>query len=358
MRIATLPASLEERTFEIVLSAVASRGPGERVLFDGSHVRWIDPYGMVGLLAAGSAVRGSEPPVLRLPENAEVLSYLARMRFFEAAERIFELHGGAKRARASRSSDVLLEVTSIESHADVHTVVDRVNERGISILTRQLGYPLREAFQFSIILSEVCQNVIEHAQASGWVASQTYNWAKRLGRKVVVIAVMDLGVGFRGSLASAHAARSGNGWTDASALEAAFLHGQTRFHDPGRGQGLQQIRKQVGRWGGRISIRSGTARIADVPDWDEGRPLEENLASLPGAQIGIILPERWLTKSTHQRTRRVARRKRFERRIPTHDPIRVRHVLPGRAIRREPLLPPGDPPDRQGAPARHREPDR
>jgi hypothetical protein len=124
------------------------------------------------------------------------------------------------------------------------------------------------------------------------VAAQTYAWTKRLGRKVVVIAVMDLGIGFRRSLAAAQAARYPDRWTDAAALEAAFMHGQTRFHDPGRGQGLQQIRKQVGRWGGRISIRSGSARIADVPEWDDALPLEEGLPPLPGSQIGIILPAR------------------------------------------------------------------
>jgi hypothetical protein len=166
-----------------------------------------------------------------------------------------------------------------------------VNRRGLTILTSQLNYPMREAFQFSVILSEVCQNIIEHAEAGGWVATQTYNWSKKLGRKVVVIAVMDLGIGFRSSLAGTHASRYDR-WHDAAALEAAFMHGQTRFHDPGRGQGIQQIRKQVGRWGGRISIRSGSARIADVPAWDEGPRLQEDLPFLPGSQIGIVLPAR------------------------------------------------------------------
>jgi len=294
MKLVPLPASLEERTFEAVVRAMSEGPDAGRVLFDGSRVRWVDPYGMVGLLVAGTvaAERTGERPLLRLPESPDVSSYLSRMRFFEPAEAVFELHGGVRRPRSDGPSEVLLEITPVQSHADVHSVVDRVNERGLAILTRQLGYPMREAFQFSIILSEVCQNIIEHAQSGGWVASQTYNWTKRLGRKVVVIAVMDLGVGFRGSLASTHAARAGEPWSDAAALEAAFLHGQTRFHDPGRGQGLQQIRKQVGRWAGRISIRSGTARIADVPDWDEGAPLEEGLPPLPGSQIGIILPAR------------------------------------------------------------------
>jgi hypothetical protein len=292
LRLVTLPASLDERTFDPVARGLEG-DPSERVLFDGSHVRWADPYGMVGLLAVGVvAGRTGARPLLRLPESGDVTSYLARMGFFEHADPIFELHGGAqRRARPDGVSDVLLEITAINSHADVHAVVDLVNERGLAILTRQLHYPIQEAFQFSVILSEVCQNIIEHAEAPGWVATQTYNWSKRLGRKVVVIAVMDLGIGFRASLSATHAARY-EGWSDEAALEAAFMHGHTRFHDPGRGQGIQQIRRQVARWGGKISIRSGTARIADVPEWDDTATLESDLPWLPGAQIGIILPAR------------------------------------------------------------------
>ena len=93
-------------------------------------------------------------------------------------------------------------------------------------------------------------------------------------------------------LNSSLAARYGDRWNDATALEAAFMHGLTRFPDSGRGQGLQQIRRNVGRWGGKISIRSGSARIADVPDWDEAPPLEERLPMFPGSQIAIVLPAR------------------------------------------------------------------
>jgi hypothetical protein len=292
VKVVPLPASLEERTLDQVVRGLEGDA-SERRLFDASHLRWADPYGMLGLLCAGAfSAREAEKPVLRLPESGDVIGYMARMGFFEHASPLFEIHGAWRRPRAEGPSEVLLEITAIRSHADVHDVVDRVNEQGLALLTRQLQYPLKEAFQFSVVLSEVCQNVIEHAESGGWVATQTYSWAKRLGRRVVAIAVMDLGVGFRASLSASHAARHPGRWGDAAALEAAFLHGQTRFPDPGRGQGLQQIRKQVGRWNGRVSIRSGTARIADVPDWDEGEPLEEDLPFLPGAQIGIILPAR------------------------------------------------------------------
>lgn len=291
MNVIGVPAELHDRSFDQVVAELNEADEGG-VLVDARRLRWVSPFGMLGLLAVGQVARSRGLlPRLQMPESSDVVSYLTRMSFFKHARDIYELHGGARR-RGDGRSDVLLEITPVTSHMDVHQIVDRVNERALAILTRQLGIPLKEAFQFSVMLSEVCQNIIDHAEAGGWVTTQTYNWVKRLGRKVVSIAVMDLGVGFYGSLASEHAARYGERWSDASALEAAFIHGLTRFHDPGRGQGLQQIRKQVGRWNGKFAIRSGTARIADVPAWEDAPPLEEDLPEFPGAQITIILPAR------------------------------------------------------------------
>ncbi|MDX1566690.1 MAG: ATP-binding protein [Longimicrobiales bacterium] len=292
MRVVQVPDSLDGRTFEDLVDALG-HVEDERALFDARHLRWIDPVGMTGLLAAGvaAAERTGVQPRLEIPESSEVRSYLARMAFFARAAPVFILDGDQP-SRSGGASDVLLEVTSISRNSDVHEVVDRVQERAGAILAESLAYPPTAVVQFSVILSEVCQNIVEHADASGWVAAQTYNWTKRLGRNVVVISVVDMGRGFRGSLAPEHASRFGDRWGDATALEAAFIHGITRFPDSGRGQGIQQIRKQVRRWDGMISIRSGTARIADVPDWYDLPPLEEGLAPLGGAQISIVLPAR------------------------------------------------------------------
>jgi anti-sigma regulatory factor (Ser/Thr protein kinase) len=264
---------------------------GERVLIDARHLRWVDPDGMVGLLLAGTLAGREQTvlPRLGLPESHDVVGYLARMGFFEAARGIYDFDAPPRRAAGGRS-DVLLEIMSVSSNADVHEVVDRVQGQAGAILTSKLGYPGTAAVQFSVMLSELCQNIIEHADAPGWVAAQAYNWAKRLGRFVVVISVMDVGRGFRGSLAGEHSARYGDRWGDSTALEAAFLHGLTRFPDSGRGQGIQQIRKQVRRWDGAITIRSGTARIGQVPEWDDTPPLVDGLAPIPGAQVSIILP--------------------------------------------------------------------
>src|SRR5204862_424060 len=77
--------------------------------------------------------------------------------------------------------------------------------------------------------------------------------------------------------------RFGDRWGDAAALEAALVQGVSRFRDPGRGQGLAGIRRYLVRWDGKIAIRSGTARIAIVPKWDDDVPLKDGLPPFPGA---------------------------------------------------------------------------
>ena len=187
-------------------------------------------------------------------------------------------------------SDVLLEVTPVRGADDVHEVVNRIQERAAAILAGELGLEAQATMGFAMALSEACQNIVEHAGTSGWVAVQTYHWRRKLGRRVVVIAVADAGVGFRHSLDATQARRYGDRWGDATALEAALIQGVSRFRDPGRGQGLQGILRYVKRWSGKLAIRSGIARIAIVPPWDDDLPLTDRLPPFPGSQVLLIIP--------------------------------------------------------------------
>ena len=291
-RVLEVPATLDSDAFD-ALVAGADSAPGDRLLVDARHVRFADPYGMIGLLAVGEHFgrEGEAPPILQLPDAPEVTGYLARMGFISAAEKVFDLHN-LPRTRRPDGPNVMLPITVIDTHDSVLGVIAMASEERIGkLLTDQLGYSRLDAAKFSILMSEVSQNIMEHADAAGWVAVQTYDWSRRrIGRKVAVIAVMDVGIGFRRTLERDHAVSFGDRWGDATALEQAFIHHKSRFRDPGRGQGLQRIRKQVGIWGGKVAIRSGTARIADVPEWDDGEPMETGLADFPGAQILIVLP--------------------------------------------------------------------
>jgi hypothetical protein len=292
-RVIEVPEVLDHRGFEGLISSLdlaVAAGP-ERLLFNAKHVRWTSPYGLIGLLAAGRVARdGTElAPRIEAPESREVRSYWERMDFWHVAHEVYDLEPVTTRSHGP--SDALLEITPIRSHHDVHAVVERVRERAAAILQNRLHYPKPSVVQFSVMLSEVCQNIIEHAEADGWVCAQTYNYRERLGRDVLMLAVMDVGIGFQGSLASEHARRYGEGWSATTALEAALLYGESRFRDPGRGQGLQAIRRQVVRWGGELAIRSGDAMIASpVPDWDDLPTLQKGLDTFPGAQILVVMP--------------------------------------------------------------------
>jgi anti-sigma regulatory factor (Ser/Thr protein kinase) len=169
-------------------------------------------------------------------------------------------------------------------------VVDKISESASRILHGELGLEMKATLRFSMALSEACQNIVEHAGTSGWVAVQAYTFRRRLGRRVVVIAVSDAGIGFRRSLESTHAKRFGDRWGDGAALEAALIQGVSRFRDPGRGLGFASIKRFLDQWQGKIAVRSGTARLAIVPAWDEDVPLSEQLPFFPGAQVQIIIP--------------------------------------------------------------------
>lgn len=285
-----VPPSLDAQTFETVLDKLAPVAPDEKVLLDARHTRWASPYGLTALLTLAQA--RAERPALYAPESDETTSYWGRTGFFHFADDLFELHGSVPRQRPAGESDVLLEITPVAKSEDVHEVVGRIQQKSAAILTKELNIDPRATVGFAMTLSEACQNIVEHAGRGGWVAVQTYRWRQRLGRRVVVIAVCDAGVGFRQSLESAPGRQLSDRWDDGMALEEAVIRGVSRFRDPGRGQGLAGVRRYIGRWDGKLSVRSGTARIAIVPTWDDDVPLEENLPFFPGAQMQIIIPER------------------------------------------------------------------
>jgi anti-sigma regulatory factor (Ser/Thr protein kinase) len=289
-RVVEIPNHIDDRTFDQFAKSFGWP-KGERLLFDAHATQWGSPYGLVGLLAAGQwlAERRYSRPLFTLPKDRDVAHYWARTGFFTHAQEYFELHGKVPRVAASGSSDVLLEVTPVRGADDVHKVVDRIQDRAAVIL-KDLGLQAQATMGFAMALSEACQNIVEHAGTGGWVAVQTYDWRRRLGRRVAVIAVADAGVGFRSSLEATQSHRYGDRWGDASALEAALIRGLSRFRDPGRGQGLAGVRRYVSRWEGKLSVRSGTARLGILPSWDDDVPLADKLPAFPGSQVLTIIP--------------------------------------------------------------------
>ncbi|MCL5022070.1 MAG: ATP-binding protein [Nitrospirae bacterium] len=274
-----------EETFERFLQCF-----GISRMIDLGEISFIDPCGMVGLLEIGEVLKQpGAGRTLVLPRSEEVLKYLERMDFLRLAPRYFTLdppnpHLPAKYLRKSYS-DVLLEITPIEKSDDIHFIAAKVKERAQAILARHLGYGEKAIDGFIVALSEVCQNIVEHSGDKGFVGIQKYHFQK-LKKNVVKIAVMDTGMGFRNSLSHRFLLRN-----DLHAIEKALLQGASRFTDEGRGHGLAAVRKFVTHWKGRLSLRSGTAKLSIIPNWSRGKEKEFDLTPFPGAQINIMLPE-------------------------------------------------------------------
>jgi anti-sigma regulatory factor (Ser/Thr protein kinase) len=262
----------------------------ESPTIDLQEVAFIDPYGMVGLLEIGELAKSEGiQKTLFLPKSEEVLKYLERMDFFKFANKYFRLEPPepeiSEKYLRSSYSDVLLEITPIEKSDDIHFIVGKVKSRAHAILAKHLHYDERAINDFIVALSEVCQNILEHSEDTGFVGIQKYHF-QNLNKNVVKIAVMDIGIGFRKSLSERLKLKD-----DLEAVEKALLHGESRYSDRGRGHGLASVRRFANQWDGKLSIRSGTAKFSIIPQWAWGKKREINLIYFPGAQINIMLPE-------------------------------------------------------------------
>jgi len=292
-RVVPVPNHLDNLSVDQLAAGIGPWPPEQRLLVDAHATEWASPSGFVALLTLGQALAelGAPKPELTLPAQGSVTSYWAKIGFLRHAEPLFELHGKVPKRAAGEPSDTLVPVTIIRNAADVMEIVGRITQHATRILTDELELDAKVVGGFGQSLSEACQNIVEHAGTAGWVAAHVYVYRKRLsGRKVAVIAVSDAGIGFRRSLEATQSKRFGDRWSDAQALETALLHGISRFRDPGRGQGLTGIKRYLARWEGKISIRSGTARVAIVPPWDDEPPRTDGLPWFPGSQVTIVIP--------------------------------------------------------------------
>ncbi|MBI2921861.1 MAG: sensor histidine kinase [Planctomycetes bacterium] len=209
------------------------------------------------------------------PTHPRPRAWLGRIGFWEAL-------GGS--APSEKHEDVLLEFTRVSREEDVGEILGRVTTEAAEKLRRYLNYAKGDVRNFCVALSELCGNIPEHAGAHGWAAIQKY---RHRGRNIVKIAVVDGGCGVRASLAPRLACR-----TDLEALDAAFFRNLSRFAEAGRGNGLREVRKLAEKWGAKLTLRSGEAKVAVVSEGMSGVPRATGLAFVPGTQVLMSFPQR------------------------------------------------------------------
>jgi len=281
----TIPPSLDDLSFETVLDQLAAIGPDEGLVVDARGCTFASPFGLTALLAL--AETRAVKPTLLAPDDPTRAIYWMRTRFLRHAANHYLVLGAPPAVTAVCGSDVLLEVTRLSDGVDfgyIRATAFRMFAERLH-LTEFLATGLADG------VSALCLNVVQHAGGRGWVMIQAYQYRKRLGgRHAVVVAVCDSGVGMRCAFERSTRRPHGDHWTDTTAIEAAVVGRVNRQEEPSAG-GLSMLRGYVNRADGKLTLRSGTARIALLPAWDDDLPLRKGLAPFPGVQVQITIPE-------------------------------------------------------------------
>ncbi|MGE5654748.1 MAG: ATP-binding protein [Bacillota bacterium] len=254
-------------------------------------LEFVDPYGLIGLFTLLRHCRRIAHRVgLYLPRSGHVLSYLRRSNLVDLAEDIAEILPQHKRGTVDeRQEEWLLQMTPVVQEDDVSEVVAEVMDRVQAMLSKSLAQSSRILVKFCGALSELCQNIPQHSQDWGVVVVQAYRRAD--GERFVRLALGDLGIGLRGSLAERYPVDQ---WSESDVIRAAFTAGISRMADEGRGLGLAQVKATVQEMGGTLHIRSGVARVF-IRDADE---FHFAVPFFPGTQIAFELPERRDTRGS------------------------------------------------------------
>lgn len=284
------PSRLDEAGAEALLDRIARLSCVPDAI-DCAGIRFADPYGMLVLLAVGLSApyRRGRAWGLILPRDPAVLAWFERCGARRLLEKLFIVDETATDddtpRRDSGRDPVLLEVALVREGADVHRAVARIKARADLLLVSRLGYSGLAADRFTVAMAEVCQNVVDHSGGPGLALAQCYLRAG--GGPEIRLAVADVGIGVRASLAPRYADRLPGSWDDRSAVRLAFRRGVTGSGDPDRGLGLAAVADMVRAWGGTLRLRSGTAacEVGAHPGERVG------LTPFPGTQVDIRLPQ-------------------------------------------------------------------
>lgn len=251
-----------------------------KVTVDLRGVRFIEPYGLGGLMALLETVsrRSKSQPKVLAPEDLAVHGYLSRLGAWEQMRKIARLEEGLVTHSGARGSDsdVLLELTPIRTQEDIDGVLHHLKR----IVTSNLGYSTRSVNAILNTLSELCHNVVDHSESAGWAVAQRY-FRSNDGTCFVRIGVADTGIGIKASLGKRFKTVT---WSHFDAIVNALKKEFSRY--PNRGMGLPMVGRIVNEFDGSLHVRSGDCRLS------VGRRAQGiSGAWFPGTLVGIVLAE-------------------------------------------------------------------
>jgi anti-sigma regulatory factor (Ser/Thr protein kinase) len=260
------------------LASQQAANEGE-ITIDLQTAGFIDPYGAACLcLAARQMAQRQQRLVVVLPSQRRAQATVAQTGLVAALRPYAEVRNlpGHELREEHRGT---LPLNPIRSRSDVQTVVAYL----VGLAQQRLGFDPGDVLDASKVVSELCNNVVDHSQADGLAVAQIYQ--DRQGRRYVSLAVADPGIGIRASLAKRHP--EATQWRHGEAIERAL--GGLSSRTSGGGAGLRSIYAVVHRYVGRLVIRSGDERLTVS---SERQPRTLDGAWFPGTQVGISFSQR------------------------------------------------------------------
>jgi len=276
--------------FEEVINLQERLYAGKFDFLDLSHLSFIEPYSMIGLLLLGrNYLRNTGEKLTLINIPLAIHQYLYRMDFFNKGifnirERLDERYF-LKRSPLSRS---LVEITDIpnkerESIRAITGAIAVFRKRANHLLKYWINDTIVD--YFVTVISEICQNIYEHSLDSGFLSMQTYSYGTQ---QIVRLVISDSGIGIRESFASKVGI---NYESPARLIEMALtttISSKREF-----GYGLNQVNSIIEKLRGNIYIRSENASVSVMYNRKPGTTthsfMKNGLTLFPGTQISISL---------------------------------------------------------------------
>ncbi|MEZ4768340.1 MAG: hypothetical protein R2844_07930 [Caldilineales bacterium] len=259
------------------LADLPARDAGE-VTVDLRSAAFVDPYGMAVLVMAARQVqRHGSRLICVLPGNDRPVQTMLQTGLLDALRPVAELRNLPK--ESSHKFPSPLPATAIRSRSDVQTVVGHL----VDVTRDRLGYNMGDVLDTAKVVSELCNNIVDHSGAEGIVLAQL--GSDRHGARYVALAAADDGIGIRGSLTRRYP--EAGQWQDGEAIERAL--GGLSSRETGGGAGLRGVTAVVRRYQGRLTVRSGSDRVFVSAD---RTPKTHRGALFPGTLVGISFSQR------------------------------------------------------------------
>lgn len=249
-----------------------------RPLLDLSGLRRFDAFGLCLLALVGwKAKEAGGFPRFFLPEERRVAEELGGTGLFRLLSGAF----WADKALPESPGEGRFLLVRVEREEGIGSLVDAFSEM------LESRFPFGEKTNRILVgaVLELLQNIPQHAGAGQEGLAPVGFAALEEASDHLHLAVVDGGVGLRGSLSLNPRYR---GVSTAEALELILVEGASRFDEPGRGGSLKRIREVALRNSGKFYVRSldGIFFQEDV-EWRVGSSY-----FFPGVQISIRLPKR------------------------------------------------------------------